>query len=286
MKKSPMAIISSLHNDSKQIISNYLKLYSESSYKQYLSSIADIFSSTQKENVRDLTFNDYLPIYQKYINDEQKTAQDSYKESFFKYLYANDLIVPDGFNGIWLKDDLIRHFLKKMSDSEGSSKNEKLSHNNSLSLSEVLTIDKLLDQEFTKFDTLRMAFVWYLLFETDCSVREILMLTSEHYRDGEIVTYKNKRYIVPDRCKNVFEYLSEKQYNGFKNLNSIVSKLGTLAGISDLKPMRIKNARKVNMIKCGGCNRNITNISTNWSSVNNRIVCVQCADSLKKTIII
>lgn len=282
MKKSPMTIISSLHNDSKQIISNYLKLHSESSYKQYLSSIADIFSSTQKENVRDLTFNDYSPIYQKYINDEQKTTQDLYKESFFRYLYANDLIEPDGFNEIWLKDDLIRHFLKKMSDAEGSSKDEKFSYENSLSFSEILKIDKLLDQEFTKFDTLRMAFVWYLLFETECSVREILMLTSDDYRDGEIVTYKNTRYVVPDRYKNVFEHLSEKQYNGFKNLNSIVSKLGILAGVSDLKPIRIKNARKVNMIKCGGCNQNITNLSTNWSSVNNRIICVKCADSLKK----
>ncbi|KOR90372.1 hypothetical protein AM231_15405 [Paenibacillus solani] len=149
MKNNPRAILSNLKIDSNEIIESYLQLYSESSHNQYISSIADIFNVSRKNSVRDLTFDDYRSIYQKYNQDEKKTAQDSYKETFFKFLYANDLIDSKGFSDIWIKEDWIRYFLKKLNDADNNSDNHKenAKDDRSLSFSEILRIQEILDQE-------------------------------------------------------------------------------------------------------------------------------------------
>ncbi|KOR90371.1 hypothetical protein AM231_15400 [Paenibacillus solani] len=108
-------------------------------------------------------------------------------------------------------------------------------------------------------------------------------MTSDHFKDGLITTYKNKCYQVPDKFTIIFETLSDKQYNGFKSLNDIVSRLGIIAEIPELKPIRIKNARKANTLTCSNCNNNYTNLVHNWISINERIVCVKCGDEIKKT---
>lgn len=281
MKVNPQEIIDNLLGDSKEIIYKFLELYSVSSHPQYMSAISSIFVDSNKKDVRELTFDDFEPIFLKINNDEKKSPRDTYKEYFFKYLFANDIISSEQFNEIWIKEDCIRHFLKKKSGSRND-KDENINELKPLSLNEVLIIEDFLSNDFSKFELNRMSLVWYLLFDTDCSVSELKALTSDDYKDGKIITNKNNVLNIPDRYRSVFEVLSEKQYNGFQTINDIVDRLGSLTGIENLKPARIKITRKANMIRCSNCREYYTNLSRNWVSVNNRIICIVCADKIKK----
>jgi hypothetical protein len=266
----------------KLILEDFLaKHYMKGSHKNYISAISRMFYFLEKISASELTVKDFKKI----VPNKNKSPQETYCESFFRFLFAyNHLRNSDGFEDIWTKQSSIKHFEalkrnlnKKVDDTEDITRNA-----NSLNFKEITLIQNVLSRETQNIEIIKMGFVWYMLFETDCSVEELKKLKSDQYDNGYITTYKRKNYRVPEKYRILFEHLNERVYSGFYNLNDWTKKLGKIVGIENLYPSRIKLTRKQNLIPCGNCGKKYMNISKNWKVVNNRIVCMSCYESLKK----
>jgi hypothetical protein len=93
-----------LTDKTNTIITDFLSHYG--SHANYTSAIYRMLYEIGKVEVSELNFDDYKKV----IVRDKKTAQDSYKESFFRYLYAFDLMNNfKGLDKIWLNNHLFRN---------------------------------------------------------------------------------------------------------------------------------------------------------------------------------
>jgi hypothetical protein len=278
MRKNSNDVLNALTDESKQNLANFLFFYNENSHASYKSSIARVLQRARKDNFKDLNFDDYKPIADSIEQSVRKKTGDSYVEYFFKYLFANDIITDHRFGKIWIKDDIVKHFVLSKQDKGIKGKKKK----EVLSIEHIMTIQEKMNEDYSRFDMLRKALVWFLLFDTDVGVDELRYVTSKDFSNG-ILKLKNGRECgIPERFHPVFKALSEKQYDGFSSLPDIVRSIGELVGIDDLIPRTIVNTRNANMLSCSNCHRKHTNLSSNWKSINGRIVCIICAEKIKK----
>lgn len=282
-KKKPDTneLLDRLEYETKELVINEFvtKHYKENSHKVYLNAIANMFNELDKRKAADLTIDDYYKIVP--IN-RMKTAQETYCDSFFKFLFAYDYLSnPKGFEKIWTKDSSVKHFNRPK-----NSKNNKEELQQALNFEEIGIIQSILSKETENIEMLKMGFVWYMLFETDCPIDSLKRVKSQQFKNGELIISKKYKYHVPQKYHTIFDHLNERAYSGFYNLHDWVKKLGDLAGIGYLYPQKIALTRKQNMIPCGNCKKEYTNTNDNWISVNNRIICKNCYHSLKKKVIL
>ena len=274
-------IESLLTDNSKKIIETFLTFYKESSHASLRSSIyRTLYYGLSKDDVLNINFQDYKNLFP---NETKKlTTQESYRSNFFKYLYAFDhLNNPNGFKTIWIKDTIKRQF-KKVTDQEATVKVTK--PRRTLNIEELLAIQRIFEANSTKFNILKMQFCWYAIFELGLEIEEVRNTTyvnfyNEKLHIGEVA------YEIPDKFYSMFNVLSQQDRvnNGFASLDVIIEDLGQLINLDKkLLPSTIKQTRKVYMITCGHCGEDQSNLSSKWLSVNNRIVCVNCAEDLKK----
>jgi len=89
----------------EMVIKKFLSHYeSKSSQSNYESAINTLFKVIEKNDIQKLTYEDFL-------NVEGSTSQDAYRTSFFKYIYAFDILQnSEGFQTIWVKNNLKKHF--------------------------------------------------------------------------------------------------------------------------------------------------------------------------------
>ena len=271
-----------LTENSKKVIETFLTHYGASSKATVRSSVYRLlYHGLSKDDVSKVNFQDYLKIFP--TADKKLSTQDSYKQSFFKFLYVFDhLKKSEGFSTIWIKDRDIRQFEKGKKYEEDNLIEPK----KPLPIEELMMIQKVLETESTKLGTLKMQFSWFAIFELGIDVVDLKNITSENFSNGQIRVDDNV-YKIPEKFQLMFEVLSQQDriYNGFGTLNVIIENLGKIANLEHkLKPMMIKSARKSYMVTCGNCRNEFTNLSHNWLSVNNRLVCVDCADLLKKKV--
>ncbi|MDF2039867.1 hypothetical protein P2R12_23275 [Cytobacillus oceanisediminis] len=133
-------------------------------------------------------------------------------------------------------------------------------------------------------EALKFQFCWYCIFELGMDVDEVKFnIKSDNFSDG-ILKVNGDSYKLPEKYHYMFELLKERgDYNGFVTLNDIFERLGNSAKLErKLLPVMAKLTRKGYMVTCGNCKKQYTNLSHNWRSVNNRIVCIGCAEALKK----
>ena len=276
-------IQSLLSENTNRVISDFLTYYDEGSHPQYSSAIYKLFYEIGKTEVRELQFVDYIKIN----NESNRTTQDSYRSAFFQYLFAFELLDnPAGFDDLWIKNSSIKKYEKQknklvrknIEENEEAEKEEI-----PLALVEIAKIEDRLSRDYPKLDMLKKSFLWYMLFQTDCSVGELKVLKSGDFVDGAIKTNNNRTFSVPDCYHTLFEQIDDRsKYNGFQTINLLIEQLGVLAGVQKLTPRRIKNAREANMIVCGNCGNKYSNLAPNWVAVLNRVICVKCAEELKK----
>jgi len=271
---------------SKQVIDNFISFYGVSSQANMRSSVYRLlYHELSKDDVTKVNFEDYLKIFPD--EDKSLTPQENYRQSFFKYLYVFDhLKMPFGFETIWIKDKEKKQFMRLKEREEKEKEKEKENKPRKiLTIEELTSIQKVIETDSTKLETLKMQFCWYAIFELGLDVNEIRKnITSENFSDGRLHT-KDASYNLPEKFRYMFEKLSERDssYNGFVTIDAIFENLGQLAKLElKLLPSMAKLTRKGYMIPCGNCGKEYTNLSHNWLSVNNRIICIECAESLKK----
>lgn len=261
----------------QDVLSEFLMHYKPISHAHYTGAISHLFYFLGKEDVRKLDIKDFNSIQEYYRNKERKGSQDKYVETFFKYTYVKGILeVPDGFEKIWIKKDLKKHFERLL-----KKKPEKVIYSPSLTVENISKIEDLLAKEYKNIDMQKISFVWYMLFHTECGIKELKTGSdATKYKNGKLET-DGGIYDIPKWIEPLLLHLQEIDYHGF-NVNGIVTKLGKIVGIDNLKPQTIKAARKENILKCSQCGEEYTNINGNWISVNNRIICVYCCERIKK----
>lgn len=274
-----------LDENSRNVVESFLSSYK--SQKNHRSAIRILlYHVLVKDDVRDLTYVDFkkaLPV-EKITNKEKLTSQESYRHRFFQYLYALDhLNNPSGFEEVMHKQQLINEF------SKDKKKNLEIDGIkipvNALTVEELMAIQNILEVDSTKIDTLKMQFCWFALFDLGLPIEEVRNnITSENFSNGKITTSIGT-FDIPEKYHLMFLEFSKREsnHNGFTTLDSLVANLGKVAKLPrKIKPHTIKNTRKTTLINCGNCFRDFANDSANWTSINSHIVCVECADTIKK----
>ncbi|RQN11086.1 DUF3883 domain-containing protein [Clostridium butyricum] len=274
-------VINMFDKNTQDVINDFLTYYKGSSNTQYKNAIYNmLFEAIGKSSVIDLTFGDYEKALKFYnTNEKKESSQDRYRSSFFKYLYAFDIMKnPKGFENKWLKNDWINHFNKI------KSKKTTEIFIPALSFEELERIQEYINMECrNNKEKMKTSFICYILYYTDCSISELKKITTDDYKNGNIITNEGNEYEVPSKYKDLFTtYLSDRSYNGFQTTNDIILKLGNTLGIKNLIPQTIKNAKKQNSMCCSLCGKYYLSNLNNWISVNNKLVCIKCAEDLKK----
>ncbi|WP_153127433.1 hypothetical protein [Peribacillus tepidiphilus] len=274
-------IESLLTENSKDIIEQFLTHYGQRSRANMRSAVYRLlYLELEKDDVSDVTYADYLKIFPN--GGKNLLTQENYRHSFFKFLYAFEhLTNPSGFEKTMIKEHEKLQFIQLK---EPKVKVVKEKRKNTLTIEELAKIQKVIEAESTKIDTLKFQFCWYCIFELGMDVDEVKFnIKSDNFSDG-ILTVNGDSYKLPERYHYMFELLKERgDYNGFVTLNDLFERLGNSAKLErKLLPVMVKLTRKGYMVTCGNCKKQFTNLSHNWCSVNNRIVCISCAEALKK----
>lgn len=270
-----------LSSNSKSAIEEFLSYYGESSKANFRSSIYRLlYNELSKDEVSKVDFNDYRIIFP---NDDKKLkSQEIYRQRFFKFLYAFDYIDNnEGFDSIWIKDVERKDFKKP---SQREIKTDKNNKKNILTLEEITKIQKIIESDSTKLDTLKMQFCWFAIFELGLEVDELRKnITSDNFNNGKLNT-SNGILDIPRKYDELFEKLNQRDdHNGFGTIDLIFESIGNIAGLErKLLPRTVKLTRKAFMLTCCSCQNEYSNLTNNWISVNNRIVCIECAEDIKK----
>ncbi|MYL44392.1 hypothetical protein GLV94_01925 [Virgibacillus halodenitrificans] len=272
-----------LTENSKHVIEEFLTYYAEGSRANMRSSVYRLlYEILSKEEVSDVTYQDYLKLFP---NDDRNTnTQEKYRYSFFRFLYAYDYLkVPNGFEKKFIKEREKDGFKKPEVKELRKQKRQK--PKNTLTIEELTSIQQIINIESTKLDTLKMQFVWYSVFELGIDIDDVKKkITSDNYENGKL-NFEGNSYKLPQKYSGMFDKMSEGDtiYNGFSTINYYFEKLGNMAKLErKLLPVTAKTTRKEYMVSCGNCGNKYTNLANNWLSVNGRIVCVECAEALKK----
>jgi hypothetical protein len=277
-------VVRSVYSEkTNELVEEFLTYYHNNKRSQasYRSSVNKLLLNDLAKEAREITFTDYVKFIPK--KKEGKNSQDTYKEMFIKFLFAFDYLEdPRGFSSIWLKESIIGEFKSKK---EEKKKADKKTLNEPLSIPELISIQKVLENDFTKLEMRKMDFCWFMLFEKGCSAEEVKELKSENFIDGMIRINNGNRFVVPAKFNPMFEELNKREsnYTGFYTVNTLIAELGVMAGLErKLSPIIIKKTRNDSFLKCCNCGEIHWNTTNNWVSVNNRIVCVFCSEELKK----
>lgn len=268
--------------NSLNVIEEFLSYYSAGSRATLISSIKILLKSDiNKREVADIVIEDFLKLFPNGVEDTD--SQEKNKHSFFRFIYAYDVLTnPEGFDRKFIKENERKSFERLK---QPKVKEKKVRSSKVLTLEELTSIQKIIETDSTKIETLKMQFVWHLVFELGIDIEEVKKnINSENFVDGKVLT-KEGSFNIPEKYYYLFEKLSEgdRSYNGFSTLNYYFEKLGELAKLErKLLPTMAKITRKEYMVSCGNCGERYTNLSHNWLSVNNRIVCIECGETLKK----
>jgi hypothetical protein len=247
-----------LTENSRQVIEKFLTYYGDSSKANMRSSVYRLlYIELIKDDVSKVNFEDYLKLFPN--EDKKLTAQESYRHSFLKFLYVFDhMTMPFDFETIWIKDRERKQF-QKLEQREVKEKIEK--PRKTLTIEELTAIQKVIETQSTKLETLKMQFCWYAIFELGLDVDEVrLNITSENFSNGKIHT-KESSYKLDEKFHYMFEILSERDsnYNGFATINTIIENLGQIAKLDrKLLPSVVKLTRKSYMVTCGNCGNEYT----------------------------
>ena len=270
-----------LTENSLKAIETFLSYYGVSSRPNMKSAVNRLlYLDIDKDDVSKVVFNDYLQSFPD--DDKVLSAQESYRQTFFKFLYCYDFLeVPFGFERKWIKESERQQFERQKLRLE-TSKVKFVKPKKTLNIEELTSIQKIIDADSTKLATLKMQFCWFAIFELGIEVIDVKNIKSHNFIDGLLVL-KEKSYDLPLQYHQLFKIMQERDKNGFITLNEIIEKLGQLAKLNrKLTPSIVKLTRKEYMVICANCSIDYPNLAHNWLSVNTRIVCISCAEQLKK----
>lgn len=176
--------IDNITAESQHIVDEFLGYYT------FPNSYGGMIKKIQKKlNITDfkkLTYGNYIEIMSQY---QQGASNYKYADSFFRYLYAFDLLdCSDEFILTYGdKTKIIKEF-KRLQNKEGSDKKSDFSAP-TLSFYEIEKLIKYCDEvgeaiDFTSYSCLRSAFAFYILFFVGKKRDEFAKCTMSGYDNG------------------------------------------------------------------------------------------------------
>lgn len=277
--------------DSQNIVDTYLTFYT--SKPNYGNAVKKISEHFQIKDLRTLNIDHYLEVKKLY---QDSITKFRYVDSFFKYLYAYDFLLPENdkrFLQVYgNKEKLKKEFLRQKERTEkkkaGKSKQRVDAQNSAQSILSFQEIERLLEYckgvgeaiDFSSFMNLRTAFVIYVLFFIGKQREELAQCKLSSYNNG-IIKIAGQDIEVPQKYYSMFQYAKEKDKGTkFGQMNSWLAKIGNELGIENLTPLRITMTRDVYSFECPICKMKLLSVSENWSVINGKIICLNCADEL------
>lgn len=270
-----------LTENSIEAIEKFLSYYAVTSQPNMRSAVYRLlYLEISKDDVSKVDFSDYLLSFPE--DEKVLSAQEIYRQMFFKFLYLYDYLeVSLGFEEKWIKNTERQQFEKQKLRLE-TPKEKITKPKKTLNIEELTSIQKIIDADSTKLATLKMQFCWFAIFELGIEVVDVKNIKSSDFVDGALVL-KEKNYELPLQYHQMFKVMNERDKNGLASINEMIEKLGQIALLNrKLTPLIVKLTRKEFVVICANCSIDYPNLSHNWLSVNNRIVCVSCAEELKK----
>lgn len=267
--------------NTQKTIMQFLKIYDgKSSYNQYLTYITNMFYSLGYKDVSQLTFEDYIKS-QSYGGDTQK----SHRKTFFRYIYAfNKLVNENGFT--FNKDEMIKEYGNKLNRKLNKKpKKEKESYVPALDFYQLQYVIDLINMEcdITNMDKYKLSFIFYILYNTDYSIEDLKKnINGKNYKDGMVELINGDKFIIPEKYWALMEHLKTYKHSGFASIDDTLKTVGINIGVENLTPFVIRNARTQNTSRCAFCGEKYFNTIENWTAINNQIMCLNCAEVLKK----
>ncbi len=274
--------LNSLNKQLQIDISSYLSYLSESSKANYLSKAIRIIKQFRISDLNCITYEMYSIV----MNSTSTKKKDFYSELFFQWVYCfKELNNASGFK--WDKETLLTTFYDKKTKIEQSSiPKTKFKDSVILSIEDLQKINEYVNLDCDEISFLQSSFAWDLLFNTDYlndnAIEDIKRIDASTY-NGISIIVNDVDVIVKDKYKPLFEKLKNHSFNRGMIIYTALSNLCDNIGIkTSIKPKDIKKIRKAYMFTCPNCNLQYPNNTENWISVNNVIVCKDCAERLKK----
>lgn len=281
-------IETTLSESSQKILNDFLSPYADNSKITVKNAILTYYYyDIEKNDFRNWDYDDYLKVLPTDTTKKLNTKQ-SYIRNFFLYLLIFDYLNSEKhFDSIWVKEVELQRYIS--SSRKGKKKmDESPNTDNSLTIEEVFAIQNVLETKTEDLQVLKMQFSWYAIFEMGLEISFLRKKLDPniHYKNETIVVGE-EIYLLPDKFKFLFDRLIGKDYyNGFSSTDIFFEQLGKYAGLErKLIPRDIKITREKLMIECGNCKCKYVNLAEKWVAINGRIVCKDCGEMLKKSLI-
>lgn len=272
-------VINGLNDDNKKVINDFLDYYDvKSSYTQYRNPIVSMLYHLNILDIPNITYSDYektLKFYE--ITDEPIKIGDKAKIRFLQYIYAFD-VIKNQESFLWDKRTIKKSFESLVERKENLQKPRE-KYKPTLSFEQVQNLKEFINKDFSdNRKTMKLSLMCFLIYYTDCPAGKIKTMRVTDFKKGILFG----KYQIPERYHNYFD----SNFLGFQSMNDSFYKIGVdILGIENpnrLKPNDVLNARKENQLICSECGRQYLNDSYNWVSVNNKIICKNCFEELKK----
>ena len=155
-------------------------------------------------------------------------------------------------------------------------------------MEEIFRIQAAVNVETKDILTLKMQFCWYALFELCIEIPTLKKNIDANVNlEGNTIIIGNTEYVLPEKYVYLFTQLEDKSSKGFSSTDDLLEQLGKVAGLTKkLIPRDIKITREKLLIDCRNCKQRKLNIAENWVVANGRIMCYDCGETLKKTLIL
>lgn len=267
---------------SRKIANDFLSYYTGK--KQYGKVIKEI-SEKFTDNFETINTEIYYEIIEYYEKIAKSSTKKKYAESFFKYLYAFDLLEAEiGKEYVYIfgnKDKIIKDFkARKQND-----KKEKKKMGPIYTFQEIEKLQEYCKEveeatDFESYGNLKAAFAFYLLFYLGITKEAFTKCKMSDYHDGKLFI-DGKDIEVPKLYQSMFSYAKEKNKDTkFTEVNNWITRLGKELEIDNLTPKRILMARKEYVFICPVCQEEYLSLSDNWNVINGKIICSACAHKL------
>ena len=254
---------------------------SKQQYGRVIKEISEKFSG----DFENLNTEIYYEIIEHFKKNAKSDTQRSYVESFFKYLYAFNLLeeeIGKEYVHIFGNKDKIR---KDFKTKKQNNKKEKEKSSPFYTFQEIEKLQEYCKEieeatDFESYGNLKAAFAFYLLFYLGITKEAFTKCKMSDYHEG-ILFIDGKEIEVPKIYQSIFRYAKEKHKDTkFTEVNNWITKLGKNLEINNLTPKRILMARKEYVFTCPICKEEYLSLSDNWCVINGKIVCSSCAKKL------
>lgn len=268
--------------DNESFLNEFVtQFYSKDSYNQVYSKLNKHVIKKFGKHFSEFTYDDY-----QVIQNEKKSSADikNYANTLFKFLFSKEVLIDDEFKGIFPLEKVKEHFVKRTQNKDRFKLSRPINKYPILEFEDLLKLESFYEVHTDSIEKLKMKLCWYILNEYDFNNKDILSIKSDNFDSGQLLI-GDEIIELPNIFEELFEQLSKRKNDGFTNLNGNLKDLAREVGITkNLTPQLIKNTKTVNTLTCPNCQEKYSSDLHNWCAIEEKLVCKDCGDLLRKVL--